>query len=370
MKICFITSGLDINSGWERYSRSLLLALTKRGIKFKIAISKVKGDLDNFRPEAKLFLRTFADNKLRPFFLPLDIIRLLFFGRDSDIFQVTVEPYVILTYFLVWFRPYILTAHGTYAVSLLVNSRLRFFYKRAFKRARAIICVSSFTKKQLTHYLGTDRNLFVINNGVDIDKFKSQIIDTPKESGYQTILSVGALKKRKGYHISIPAVARVKKEYPQIKYIIVGKPQSREYFEELRLAVKHHNLCENVIFRWGISDEELIHLYLQADLFLLTPVNIGPSFEGFGLVYMEAAACGLPVVGTFNCGAEDAIINNKTGFLVVQNDVEMTAQAILKILSNSKLSREFGRNGKAFALRQSWSEVARKYQELYEKVKG
>jgi len=67
----------------------------------------------------------------------------------------------------------------------------------------------------------------------------------------------------------------------------------------------------------NVSNQELIKLYYQSDLFLLTPIYVeGSKFEGFGLVYLEANACGKPVIGTYGCGAEDAIKDNYSGFLL------------------------------------------------------
>ena len=136
---------------------------------------------------------------------------------------------------------------------------------------------------------------------------------------------MGALKPRKGYEVSIPAIAGVKKRYKDIKYYIVGGSPPKLYLD----LVKKYNLEKNVEFSENLPDDELIKIYYQADIFLLTPVTFNDNdFEGFGLVYLEAGACEKPVIGTYDCGAEDAIIDNITGLLIPQKDIKKTTEAM------------------------------------------
>jgi len=253
----------------------------------------------------------------------------------------------------------IINGIGTYSVLPLDKpikcSLLRWAYKKAYK----ILCISNFTKNQILKRIKLN-NLEVIKLGVDYNKFQQETTDN--NSG-KIILSVGALKPRKGYHISIPAIAEIKKKYPNIKYYIVGGKPQKIYID----LVKNLNLEKNVEFLQGLSDEELVNLYHKSDIFLLTPVTINDNdFEGFGLVYLEAGACGKPVIGTYDCGAEDAIINNETGCLVPQNDIKKTAEAVLKLLDNSELAKRIGENGKKFAKKMDWDNVIKKYIKIYD----
>jgi len=131
--------------------------------------------------------------------------------------------------------------------------------------------------------------------------------------------------------------------------------------------LKKIKLNNKVIFIDGITDEELINLYQKAKVFVLTPISEASYFEGFGLVYLEANACGLPAVGTKDCGAEDAIKDNETGFLVPQKDREATSQAIIKLLGNQELWQKFSKNGIQWAESHDWSKITPKYLEIYKK---
>jgi len=254
----------------------------------------------------------------------------------------------------------IISGIGTYSVLPLDEPIKKWFLRWAYKRADKIICISSFTEKQILKRINL-HNTVVINHGVDYNKFQ---IDYREQNKEKIILSVGALKPRKGYHISIPAIAEVKKKYPDIKYYIVGGKPQKIYTD----LVKSLNLEKNVEFLQDLFDEELIKLYCKSNIFLLASITINDNdFEGFGLVYLEAGACGKPVIGAHGSGAEDAIIDGETGILVPQNDVQKTAEAILKLLDDPELAKKMGENGKKFAKKMDWDNVIKKYIKTYEK---
>jgi hypothetical protein len=90
-----------------------------------------------------------------------------------------------------------------------------------------------------------------------------------------------------------------------------------------------------------------LQLYQHCELFLLTPrTERAGHFEGFGLVYLEAGACGKPVIGTSECGAEDAILDGQTGLLVRPDDVEGLSAALRSLLSDGNLARKLGDEGR------------------------
>jgi len=288
--------------------------------------------------------------------------------RDCDIIHCLVEPYAPMTALVsrLLRKPLIINGVGTYAVAPLDTIIRGMGLKYAFRNAVKILCISRFTEQEILKRLPL-KNTGVVNLGVDYDKFQ-RYGTISRKSSEKIIISVGALKDRKGYHISIPAVGKVKKRYPNLRYYIVGDQSDKNYFGKLKNLVKQHNLEKNVIFLENISDDELISLYSQADLFLLTPVNINNNFEGFGLVYLEANACGLPVIGTQNCGAEDIIEHNYNGLLVPQNNIEETAQAILTLLQDSAFAQKLGENGKKIARKMSWENTAKQYLEIYKSI--
>jgi len=338
MKIGFLTKDLDIKNGWGSYSFYLIRALQAEGVKSTI----LNGQGGYFYMK-----RAF---------------------KDCDIIHSLIEPLALRGALISGCRPLFITAHGTYAVAPLAEGGINGFrLKYAYKKAQAVICVSRFTEGEIRR-LNPKTNTVVINNGVDFERFSRPINNWSPQiitGRWPIILSVGALKKRKGYHISILAVANFKKKYPDLLYIISGNQGDTQYFDELKSLVKSNNLEDNIKFIEA-NDEELPSLYQASDIFLLTPVNHENNFEGYGLVYLEAGAAGIPSVGAFGCGAQDAIIDGQTGILVNQNDVASTSEALSKILQDKSTREKIGQAAKIFSNRMSWSNVVKEYIRIYQ----
>jgi len=358
MKICFLNQNLDTKAGIGRFGRDIVENISKqKDIEATVLTEKESGhELEKavlcksylLRNFPNLFINAF---KVRKHIKQCDIVHALD-GYPNGVIAALAN--IGLN------KKLIINGIGTRSVLPLDKPIKKNLLKWAYKKADKVLCISRFTEKQILKRIKLN-NTMVINLGVDYEKFQ-RTQRKPKKKKGKMVLGVGELKERKGYHVSIPAMAEVKKKYKNIKYYIVGGKPLKEYLD----LVKKYNLEKNVKFFQNISDEDLIKLYYQADIFLLTPVTIDNNiFEGFGLVYLEAGACGKPVIGTYNCGAEDAIVNGETGFLVPQNDIEKTAEAVLKLLNNPGLARKLGENGKKRAREMSWGNVVKKYIEVY-----
>jgi glycosyltransferase involved in cell wall biosynthesis len=361
-KLLILTTSISVDEGRGRYAVDLIkkfsrhfeitVFTSKRPNRYEHELDDINlkiHDLPGLNKITNPFVYFWCNIKLLPYFLKADMIHYF-----SD------YPYSILLSWLPFVKkPLFFTIHGTYGVLPLDNLKTKFLVKRVYKKAKKIFCVSKFTEKQVLKRIKLN-NTIVINNGVDYNKFQ---ISEKIELETLSLLSVGALKPRKGYHISIPAIAEVKKKYPNIKYYIVGGKPQKIYTD----LVKNLNLEKNIEFLQNLSDKELIKLYYKSNIFLLTSVTINDNdFEGFGLVYLEAGACGRPVVGAYGSGAEDAIIDGETGILVPQNDVQKTAEAILKLLDNPELAKKMGENGKKFAQKMDWKNMVDEYVKIYE----
>jgi len=363
-KLLILTPTISSEEGRGRYAVDIISRLVRN---FEIMVfSSEKSSLDekNLLEQGVKIYNLPGENKLKGLTSLFSIFKLRKQIKKHDIIHA-LEGYpqaiIAVLASIGLNKKIIISGIGTYSVLPLDNPVKGVLLRWAYRKAYKILCISNFTKNQILKRIELN-NLEVIKLGVDYNKFQQEITDN---SSRKIILSVGALKPRKGYHVSIPAIAEVKKKYPDIKYYIVGgKPQ--KIYSDL---VEKMDLGKNIEFLQGLSDEELINLYYKSDIFLLTPVTINDNdFEGFGLVYLEAGACGKPVVGTYDCGAEDAIINNETGFLVPQNDIKKTTEAILKLLDNQELAQKMGENGKKFAKKMDWSNVIKEYIKIYESI--
>ncbi len=337
MKICYLVDNINIKHGGGRYASDLIFAVKKEG--HNVIVLEVSTILDAI--------------KARKYCKNCDIIHAIDgypYGVIAALTNIGLNKKLIIT------------VQGTYAVAPLYSFGTGWLLRWAYKKADRIIAISQYTKKEILKKVNI-QNIEVINHGVYFDKFFKK----PVESKEKFILSIGALKYRKGYHISIPAFAMAKKEIPDLKYKIVGNRNDTNYFDELKNLAMRHGVDKDIEFLSGLNDETLSELYCRAKLFILTSVNEGHHFEGFGLVFLEAAAAGLPVIGTLDNGIEDAVKNGYNGLLVPQNDDKATVSAIVKIMRDEKMRNEFSHNSFEWARDHDWNTVIKNYLNVYNK---
>jgi phosphatidylinositol alpha-mannosyltransferase len=122
---------------------------------------------------------------------------------------------------------------------------------------------------------------------------------------------------------------------------------------------------DNIVFTSFVSKEELPEYYRTADIFC-SPATGG---ESFGIVLLEAMACGKPVVASDIVGYASLLTHNEQGLLVEPADEEALAQALLTLLKDGSLRRKMGEKGLATAPRYSWSNVARQVLDYYSSLK-
>ena len=270
-------------------------------------------------------------------------------------------------------KPCIATAHGTYSVQPLSDPRHAKRARAALRRYRALISVSAHTAQRMQELLSEvelpSRQLHVIRNGVDTAHYAARRVLGPRPwHGQVFTLAVGELKERKGHHLSLGAYCRVAARFPELQHYIVGKPGRDAYEAALQGLVAEHELGARVHFLGNVSADELVDLLQRARVLVHTPVDSADGgFEGFGLVYLEAAACGLPSIGTRGSGAEDALRDGETG-LLVEPDVEAVAAGLERLLSDAKLASHLSGGARAFARASSWTENARRVLELYRRA--
>ncbi|MFH1938389.1 MAG: glycosyltransferase, partial [Patescibacteria group bacterium] len=211
IKICFLTNELSFKHGWGRYSIDLIKALTKKGYKSLVLVDKTSKGNDLKEVESYKLLSSQRSNLIQPIFIWKDYLSVRKIVQDCQIIHSLIEPYTLLASLLAKNKLFFITAHGTYAPFLFDKSLLGYLIKKSFKKANKVFCVSKFTQKEILKKIDL-KNTLVINNGVDYNKW--QVDNPPSLLKEKMILGVGALKSRKGYHISILAIAMVKKKYP------------------------------------------------------------------------------------------------------------------------------------------------------------
>jgi len=244
--------------------------------------------------------------------------------------------------------------------------------KYAYKKADAIIANSNFTKEQLIK-LGIDSNaIHLISPGVDLQRFKKTEKDSTLLNKYGIpnnsviLLSVGRLTRRKGFDNVIKSLPNILKKTKQTHYIIIGIGEDYSYLKRLS---QEYNVSENIHLIGHVSMDELPKWYNICDIFIMPNRDIDNDTEGFGMVFLEAAACGKTSIGGNTGGTGNAIIDRKTGLRIDGNNIEEITSSVIKLLTNNSLKSELEYNAFTRATKLfSWDEVSKKTKDLSEMV--
>jgi phosphatidylinositol alpha-1,6-mannosyltransferase len=148
----------------------------------------------------------------------------------------------------------------------------------------------------------------------------------------------------------------------------VGDQRDREYFGRLQKLAADLGVIDAVVFKQHLDEQQLRDEYSFAGLFVLPSVNVGDHFEGFGLVFLEAAATGLPVIGTTGNGIADAV-SPDNGILVPQRDVQSLANAVVSVLGDDARWRSMSAASIAWAQRHPVDDMIDRYEEVYRSSK-
>jgi len=349
--------------GWGRYSRDLIGALTAQGTRITLITTTDAPDDPDLPIES--YHRVLpglnpAGRRLTPRLLAAaPTVRRLSAG--CDVLHVIAEPHMLSA--MLSPLPKVVTAHGTYLPLTTQRRGVGMLYRMLYRRSR-IICVSHYTEKRVQAVLPR-ANTTVIANGVDAARYQQMPATLPEKHG-PTILSVGQAKMRKGFHLLGAAMVDVRKEIPGAKAVIIGDTSADPTFVgsiSRRLEALGH--ADAVQWLGKVPDETLLGWFHTADVFALPALNIGHNFEGFGLVYLEASAAGLPVIGTRECGAEDAIRDGETGLLIPQDNPFALAEALIRLLKDSDLRARMGDAGKRTAAEYTWTRAAEQVRQVY-----
>ncbi len=205
-------------------------------------------------------------------------------------------------------------------------------------RANRIVTNSQYTRDYIRHAYG--KNALVSYLGVDTAIFKPLGLQRQR-----LVLSVGRLQQLKRHDLTIRAIGMIP-ENERPKLVIIADVQSSVNREELEQLAKKEKV--SLEFKFNVSDQELVEWYNRAALVTYTAVK-----EPFGLVALEAMACGTPVVGVLEGGLQESIVDGETGFLV-EPTPEACAKAIRTILNNPELGERMGAFGIKH-VKQNWT---------------
>lgn len=257
-------------------------------------------------------------------------------------------------------RRLVLTFHGSEILQFYRKPITRLLTRRLLRQADRVSTLSQFTRDLLCRHFPEASPKLRLTPGAlrsRVDDHDQPRLSLPPRSGKRVVLTVGRLHPRKGQWETLRALQALPPEQrARVEYWLVGGQSKKGYEQTLRSTAAASDLV--VRFFGPASDAELEALYARADLFALTSTEYGDSIEGFGLVYLEAAGHGLPIVGHAIGGVAEAVVPDVTGLLVPPGDQTQLTAAFARLLSDDALRARFSAAGREWAHRHSWQRSA------------
>ena len=247
--------------------------------------------------------------------------------------------------------PMVVTNHGG-DTFVPYNQGRKSDLKRYTEDADVVVCVSNLLRKRLEE-CGATAPMQIILNGFDVPQVVADVKKDPNR-----VIQVGNLIPRKKVDVSIQAIAELKKENEEIRFVCVGAGPERENLEQLCKAL---SVEDAVTFTGRLPNPEAQRRMAEATYFVMPSVH-----EGFGIVYMEAMAAGCVAIGTEGEGIADMIEHGVNGFLVPADDPMAIKQVIRSCTDDPEHTAEIADNGRKTARTMTWENNARQYQLLFE----
>lgn len=232
--------------------------------------------------------------------------------------------------------------------------------RRALEAADGVVAVSRFTHATLVRGFGVPvRKIALISNGVDLGRFTPRARPAHLQARYglagrPVLLTISRLYARKGIDRVIESLPAVRAQIPDILYLVVGEGSYRPVLEDLAAA---HGMSGHVVFAGAVADHELADHYSLGDVFIMANREMPDGeTEGFGLVFLEANACGLPVVAGRAGGSTDAVADQVNGLVVDGEDPAAIARAVVRLFQDDSLRAALREGGLRVTAAAGWEE--------------
>jgi phosphatidylinositol alpha-1,6-mannosyltransferase len=230
--------------------------------------------------------------------------------------------------------------------------------RRALSRADAVVAVSRFARDAVVGLMGGGADkVTLIPNGVDLTRFfprprRADLGARYGLAGRRVLLTVGRLSERKGMDRVIEALPALRAVLPDLVYLIVGEGPYRPLLEAL---AAERGVADAVIFAGAVPAEELVDHYALADAFIMANRTLeNGDTEGFGLVFLEANACAVPVIAGSAGGSVDAVTDGVNGLVVDGESCRSIADAVVRLLGDAALRDSLVNEGLVVSARSGW----------------
>ncbi|MEM8931149.1 MAG: glycosyltransferase family 4 protein [Acidobacteriota bacterium] len=237
----------------------------------------------------------------------------------------------------------------------------------AFERARAVVCVSSYTAERLSAAGITPRRSEIIRNGADDQVFRPPTQPVVRGDGPRQLVTVGTVSRRKGQDLVVRALPAIVAAGVDVRYSAIGLDRNAD---DVRRLAEQLGVSERVQLTGRLDDRQVVERLGAADLFVLPSRHTAEGdFEGFGIAVVEAALCGTPAVVTRESGLVEAIADGDTGLAVPPDDPDALGAAILELLLDEPRRRRMAERARKRAVNeQTWQRRGEQYHRLLTEI--
>ena len=265
--------------------------------------------------------------------------------------------------------PYLCYIHGEDVNIASTSRELRMATKVVLSGAQVLIANSNFTKTLLVdEWDVSPEKVKLMHPGVDSARFADQTAQASEllEDKDLRLLTVGRLQERKGQDTVIRAIPALLQTFPRIQYVIAGDGEDKPRLVSL---VRELGVSDQVRFEGEVDDNRLLQLYRECDVFVLANRSVGKDVEGFGIVLLEAQACGKPVIAGDSGGTRDTMLPGETGYLVNGQTPDELIQVLTSKLNDPSQRAMMGARGKDHVVsRFDWSSLAVEAEQVFQSV--
>ena len=362
-----ITKAKGNIGGLARYSQALAHSLQERGASVRLLSENAADGASLFPIDGSLLKKVLL-------IIGNCIITRIASRQIAIVHALDGWPYSIYAYAaVVGTRKHLfITGVGTYTLRPLRHHLLGVLFRKIYDRADRVFAISRYVRDGILArapqarvdvvHLGV-ATLPALSSGDEADFERTYRLG----NSYPLILTVGDIKDRKGQLDTLKAILLLEKEYPNIRYVVIGTDTDIHYVAQMKLLATSHGQPDVLhIISNNYDDRILSYFYDHCDVYALNSTNSPSFFEGFGLTIIEAASFGTPAVGSSNCGIEDAILDGITGYLTKERDPMDIADKIRLILTHKHVN--FQKSAIKFSQGFSWDKMGRQYITAYNDV--
>ncbi|MFM9065952.1 MAG: glycosyltransferase family 4 protein [Planctomycetota bacterium] len=270
--------------------------------------------------------------------------------------------------------PYLVYVHGEDINTARDSRELTWLVKQVLRRADCLIANSVNTANLLLHdWQRPSSQVKVLHPGVDVERFQpaarnEQIRERLGWRGRRVVLIAGRLQRRKWQDQMIRAVSLLRERLPDLLCCLVGHGEDELYLRQLAADLQ---VTDRIQFRGEAADSELIECFQQCDLCALPNRQVGQDIEGFGMVLLEAQACGRPVLAGASGGTAETMRVGETGRIVPCDGPEELAEQVADLLSDPQRLDRMGAAGRAWVTEKfAWEALTVEAQSLFDELES